>query len=120
MYATAVADAGGLLTATGVVEGPRHEVTEYVALDATTLLIAEFLVVLHEGASARAASDFVGVERIVREWFPVRAVALDVALGAPAGEADSWAALALAEMLLVPLVTRNDEIRSRAVPVLRS
>ena len=120
MYATAVADAGGLLTATGVVEGLRHEVTEYVALDATTLLIAEFLVVLHDGAPTRAATDFVEVERMVREWFPVRAVALDAALRAPAGEADSWAALALAEMLQVPFVTRNDEIRSRAVPVLRS
>ena len=56
----------------------------------------------------------------MREWFPVRAVALDAALRAPTGEADSWAALALAEMLQVPFVTRNDEIRSRAVPVLRS
>ena len=54
MYATAVADAGGLLTATGIVEGLRHDVVDYVALDATTLLIAEFLVLLHERRPARA------------------------------------------------------------------
>jgi hypothetical protein len=38
MYATAVADSGGLLTAAGIVEGLRHKVVEYVALDAATLL----------------------------------------------------------------------------------
>lgn len=120
MYPTAVADAGGLLTAIGVVDGLRHDIVEYVALDATTLLVAEFLAVLHEGTDARADVDYADLDRVVREWFPVRAVALGAALRAPDGETDSWAALALAETLDVPLVTRNDEIRSRAVPVLRS
>ena len=76
--------------------------------------------VLHEGTPARAGVDLADVERIVREWFPVRAVAMDAALLAADGQVDSWAALALAEVLGVPLVTRNDEIRSRTVPVLRS
>ena len=120
MYATAVADAGGLLTAIGVVEGLRHDVVEYVALDATTLLVAEFLVLLHEGATTRAHIDYDDLERVIREWFPVRAVAMDAATRAPSGELDSWAALALAEMLQVPLVTRNDDIRSRVVPILQS
>jgi hypothetical protein len=120
MFATAVADAGGLLTAAGIVDGLRHDIVEYVALDATTLLLAEFLVVLHEGHPARAAVDFADIERIVREWFPVRVVAMDAALQAPAGEVDAWASLALAEALGIPLVTRNDDVRSRTVPVLRS
>lgn len=120
MYPAAVADAGGLLTAIGVVEGLRHDVVEYVALDATTLLVAEFLTVLHEGAVSRAQVDYADLDRVVREWFPVRAVALDAALRSSDGDTDSWAALALAEMLGVPLVTRHDEIRSTRVPVLRS
>jgi len=44
------------------------------------------------------------------------------ALRAPAenAEADTWAALALAEMLGIPLVTKHPEIRSRKIPVLHS
>jgi hypothetical protein len=122
MYATAVADSGGLLTAAGIVEGLRHEVVEYVALDAATLLLAEFLVVLHEGRPARAAADYAELERLVREWFPVRALAIDAALRAPSesGDVDAWAALALAEMLGIPLVTKHAEIASRKIPVLHS
>lgn len=122
MYDTAVADSGGLLTAAGIVDGLRHDVGEYVALDAATLLIAEFLVVLHEGRPARALADYAELERVVREWFPVRALAMDAALTAPveAGDVDSWAALALAETLGIPLVTKNAEVGSRKVPVLRS
>jgi len=122
MYATAVADAGGLLTATGIVEGLRHDVGDYVALDATTLLIAEFLVVLHEGRPARAAADYAALDLVVRQWFPVRALAMDAALLASpeSGDTDSWAALALAETLGIPLVTKNDDLRSGKIPVLRS
>jgi hypothetical protein len=122
VFPTAVADAGGLLTAAGIVDGLRHEVTEYVALDSATLLVAEFLAVLHEGRPARAVADYAELDRVVREWFPVRALALDAALHAPADSAgvDSWAALALAETLRVPLVTKNDEVRSRTVAVLHS
>jgi hypothetical protein len=46
---------------------------------------------------------------------------MDAALLAPeAGEVDSWAALALAETLGIPLVTKNGELQSAKVPVLRS
>jgi hypothetical protein len=122
MYATAVADSGGLLTAAGIVEGLRHEVVEYVALDAATLLLAEFLVVLHEGRPARAAADYAELERLVREWFPVRALAIDAALSVPAesSDVDTWAALALAEMFGIPLVTKHAAIASRRIPVLYS
>ncbi len=122
MYATAVADSGGLLTAAGIVDGLRHDVVDYLALDAATLLLAEFLVVLHEGRPARAAADYAELELLVREWFPVRALAMDAALRAPAetGDVDTWAALSLAEMLGIPLVTKHAELRSRKVPVLHS
>jgi hypothetical protein len=100
----------------------RHDVIEYVALDAATLLLAEFLVVLHEGRPARAAADYAELDRLVREWFPVRALAMNVVLRAPAEttDVDTWAALALAEMLGIPHVTKHPEIGSRKVPVLHS
>ena len=122
MYASAVADAGGLLTAAGVVEGLRHEVGEYVALDTTTLLLAEFLLVLHEGAVRRAVAEYAQFNQVVREWFPVRALAIDATLRAPRGETglDSWAALTLAEVLGIPLVTKNDAVSSKVIPVLHS
>jgi hypothetical protein len=122
MYAAAVADAGGLLTAAGIVDGLRHEIVEYVALDAATLLLAEFLIVLHEGRPTRAAADYAGLDRLVREWFPVRALAMDAALRAPAdaSDVDTWAALALAETLGIPLVTKHPDIRSRKVAVLHA
>ena len=102
--------------------GLRHAVRDYVALDATTVLVAEFLVLLHEGRVARAAADYTELDRIVREWFPVRGLALDAARHASgdAEQIDSWAALVLAEALGIPLVTKNDEIASRVVPVLRA
>lgn len=121
MYAVVVADAGGLLSAAGIVEGRRHDVVEYVALDASTLLVAELLAVLHEGAPSRAMADFAELGRIVGEWFPVRSVALDAVLRAADGAPpDSWAALALAEAMGVPLVTKNDEVDSSLVTVLRA
>ena len=57
MYSSAVADAGGLLTAADVVEGLRQEVGEYVALDTTTLTLAEVLgiplVTKHDAVSSK-------------------------------------------------------------------
>jgi hypothetical protein len=93
-----------------------------VALDAATFLLAEFLVVLHEGHPARAAADYTALDRLVREWFPVRALAIDAVLRAPAetADVDTWSALALAEMLGIPLVTKHPEIGSRKIPVLHS
>jgi hypothetical protein len=59
--------------------------------------------------------DYADLDRVVREWFPVRTVAMDAALRRRRAT-DSWAALVLAETL----VTCNDDIRSEVVPVLRS
>jgi hypothetical protein len=119
MHDSVVADAGGLLVLAGLLEGIRHEADEILALDATSLLIAEYLALRHEGAPDRARVDFALVSQVVREWFPVRGLALDAAIAASGSDdLDGQVALALAEGLGSPLVTKNDELRSGSVPVL--
>jgi hypothetical protein len=118
---TAVADAGGWLVLAGLLEGVAHDVEEVLVLDATSLLLAEYLALRHEGAPARARAEFGLVLRVVNEWFPVRALAIDAAI-ASAGEddVDAAAALALAESLGVPLLTKNPDVTSERVEVLRA
>jgi hypothetical protein len=120
VHPAVVADAGGLLVLAGLLEGIEHEVDEILALDATSLLLAEYLALRHEGAPRRAHVDFGLAAQTVREWFPARAFAVDAAVDAVAGGSmvEETASLALAESLRVPLVTKNREITSGAVPVL--
>ncbi len=120
MHPAAVADAGGLLVLSGSLEGIVPDVTDVLALDATTLLLAEYLAMRHEGAPDRAEVDFAVALRIVAEWFPVRALAIEAASTAPelGGDIDTAASLALAHSLDVPLVTKNRAVSSRSVPVL--
>lgn len=119
MHDSVVADAGGLLVLAGLLGGIEHAADEILALDATSLLVAEYLTLRHEGAPHRAQIDFADVGQIVREWFPVRALALEAAIAATASEdVDGHAALALAESLRTPLVTKNGDLRSASVPVL--
>ena len=119
MHDSVVADAGGLLVLAGLLEGIAHEVDEILALDATSLLIAEYLAFRHEASPHRAHGDFAAVVHVVREWFPVRGLAVEAALSAPSLEdVDGHAALALAESLDTPLVTKNAELQSRSIPVL--
>lgn len=121
MHDSVVADAGGLLVLAGLLEGTPHEADEILALDATSLLIAEYLALRHEGAADRTRVEFASVSQIVREWFPVRGIAVEAALAATSSvDVDGQAALALAESLHAPLVTKNDELHSASVPVLRS
>ena len=80
MQPAAVADAGGLLVLAGLLEGIDHEVDEVLVLDATSLLVAEYLALRHEGAPHRARAEFGLVSRVVSEWFPVRAVAIEAAI----------------------------------------
>src|SRR2546421_6620048 len=116
---SAVADGGGLLVLAGLLEGEVHEVAEILALDATSLLVAEYLAVRHDGAPLRARRDFGLVVRTVAEWFPVRALAIDAVLAAGESlEVDSTVAVALAESLQVPLVTKNREISSHRISLL--
>ena len=121
MHPTVVADGGGLLVLAGLLEGVVHAVDEIVVLDATSLLVAEYLALRHEGAPERAHVDFALATGVVAEWFPVRAVAMEAALTADATgqDIDAAASLALAHSLAVPLVTKNREVESRQVPVLR-
>jgi hypothetical protein len=117
MHRTVVADAGGLLVVAGLLEGLTHEAEEIVALDATSLLVAEYLVLRHSGRPARADVDYGLACAAVAEWFPVRSLALEAAMAAE-DDIDGVAALALAHSLQVPLVTKNRELTSRQVPVL--
>jgi hypothetical protein len=122
VHPAVVADAGGVLVLAGLLVGVEHAVDEILVLDATSLLIAEYLAVRHEGAPERARADFAVAARVVREWFPVRALAIESALAAGAdehdGDIDGVAALALAESLAVPLMTKNRTLYSSHVPVL--
>lgn len=119
MHDSVVADAGGLLVLAGLLEGIEHPTDEILALDATSLLVAEYLALRHEGAPERARVDFGSVSQVVREWFPVRGLAVEAALSATSSDVDGHAALALAESLRTPLVTKSSELRSSSVPVLR-
>lgn len=119
MPPVAVADAGGWLVLAGLLEGVTHDVDEVLVLEATSLLLAEYLAVRHEGAPDRARAEFGLAMRVVAEWFPVRAVAIDAALGSAGdGDVDAVAALSLAESLDVPLITKNRDLTSAKVPVL--
>lgn len=120
MHPAVVADAGGLLVLAGLLEGIQHPVDEIVALDCTSLLIAEYLALRHEGSPQAARTEFGLAIKVVQEWFPVRAVAIEAAVESAAaeGEIDASAALKLSESLRLPLVTKNRDLSSRQVPVL--
>lgn len=119
MQPAAVVDAGGCLVLAGLLEGTAHDVGDVLALDAMALLLAEYLALRHEGAPARARTEFGLALRVVAEWFPARAVAMDAALAAgDDGDIDGAAALALAESLGVPLITKNRDLASARVEVL--
>ena len=120
MHPSVVADAGGLLTLSGLVEGVSHEVDEICALDASAILAAQILELHHEGAPARAITEYGLLVGTVQEWFPVRALAMDAAIHRTDRELplDSVAALLLAESMTVPLVTKLRELTSKKIPVL--
>jgi len=120
VHQAVVADAGGLLVLAGLLEGVAPEAAEIVALDATSLLLAEYLAIRHDGAVAPVTVDYALVERVVAEWIPVRAVAVEAALASTTSEVDVEAAasLVLAESLGLPLVTKHRDVVSRRVEVL--
>jgi hypothetical protein len=68
----------------------------------------------------RARAEYGLLLRVVREWFPTRAVAVEAALASTTPEdIDGRAALVLAESLNTPIVTKDADLQSSAVPVLR-
>jgi hypothetical protein len=121
VHPAVVADAGGLLVLAGLLDGVRHDVDEVLLLDATALVVGEYLALRHEGAPDRARTEFGLACRVVREWYPVRGLALEAAIGAIGQDDDveAAAALRLAESLGLPLVTKNRELSSQRVPVLQ-
>lgn len=118
LHDAVVADVGGLLVLAGLLQGTVHQVGEVLALDATTLLLAEYLAVRHEGAPERTRSDYAATTRVVGEWFPTRPLALDAALGDLNDDLETAVSLRLAEALGVPLVTKHAGIVSDTVTVL--
>jgi hypothetical protein len=120
VHPSVVADAGGLLVLSGLLEGVLHQADEILVLDATSLLVAEYLALRNEGAPDRVRVEFGLAIGVVREWYPVRTLAVEAAIvtSGDFDDIDALASLALAESLEVPLVTKNAELRSRRIPVL--
>ena len=120
MHPSVVADAAGLLVLSGLLEGVSHQADEILVLDATSLLVAEYLALRNEGAPDRVRVEFGLAIVVVREWYPVRTLAVEAAIvtSGDFDDIDALASLALAESLEVPLVTKNAELRSRRIPVL--
>ena len=98
-----------------------HDVHGILVPDVAALLVAEYLALRHDGAPERAIAEFGLATHIVREWFPVRALAMSVALDATGDDSDvdALASLALAHSLQLPLVTKNADLTSATVTVLR-
>lgn len=123
MHDSVVADAGGLLVLSRALEGTVHDVGEVLALDATTLVLAAYLAVRHEGAPDRCRAEYAATTSMVSEWFPARPLALGTALDAAHGDLhdglDTAVTLRLAEALGVPLVTKHADVVSNTVPILR-
>ena len=88
MHPVVVADSGGLLVLAGRLQGVTHDVDEIVALDSSALTVAFLLVLLHEGRPDQARSEYEGTCGVVREWFPLRGLAVDTALSALGDEID--------------------------------
>ena len=119
MQPAAVADAGGLLVLAGLLEGVDHEVDQVLVLDATSLLVAEYLALHPRRRTASGRNGFGLVRRVVSEWFPVRAVAIEAAIVAIGqDDVDGLAALALRQSLDVPIITKNGDLASRKIAVL--
>lgn len=113
MYASALADAGGLLVASGVMTGLRQDVSEYLALDWSSVLAAEFLLLRFDDDITRVTLEMLVIDSLVRDWLPIRAMGLEAADRARQIdlEAAAVASLVTAEALGIPLVTTNDELR---------
>ena len=122
MASSVVCDAGGVLVASGAIQGAAPRAMQILALDWSALTIGRFLAARHEGRP-----DAIEVETglallSVYEWFPVRTFAVDTnaRAGIDAHDAlDSWSALILAEYLDLPLFTASDEVTSDRVEILR-
>ena len=121
MTPSVVCDAGGVLAASGALEGAAPD-AELLALDWSSVTVGRFLAARHEGRSAGIQVEIGLVLSVVDEWFPVWTIVTETLAraGLDAVDAlDSWSALILAEQLEVPLFTASDEVSSNRVEILR-
>lgn len=122
MLRSFVCDAGGILVASGAIQGVAPTDTEFLALDWSTITVARFLAARYEGHSETVQVEIGIALATVAEWFPVRPIVADtlarVGLDV-VDNLDSWSALVLAERLRLPLFTASDEVTSTRVDIRR-
>ena len=122
MASSVVCDAGGVLVASGALEGAAPPTDEIVALDWSALTIGRFLAARHEGRSEAIEVETGLALARVDEWFPVRTFVVETLTRAGMDAVDvldSWSALVLAEYLKMPLFTASDEVSSDRVEIIR-
>ena len=117
-----VCDAGGVLVASGCLEGAAPSGAEILSLDWSAVTIGRFLAARHEGRADTIQVEIGLALSTVDEWFPVRTIVAETLAraGLEAVDAlDSWSALVLAEHLNLPLFTASDEVDSDRVEIHR-
>lgn len=122
MARSAVYDAGGMLVASGALDGDAPLGVEILALDWSAVTIGRFLAARHEGRPDVVEAEVGWALSAVDEWFPVRTLVAETLTRAGSDAVDtleSWSALVLAEYLDVPLFTASDEVHSDRVEILR-
>ena len=122
MLRSFVCDAGGILVASGAIQGVAPTDTEFLALDWSTITVARFLAARYEGHSETVQVEIGIALATVAEWFPVRPIVADTLARAgldAVDNLDSWSALVLAERLRLPLFTASDEVTSTRVDIRR-
>ncbi len=122
MPPSVVCDAGGILVASGALQGVTPEGAELLALDWSAMTVGRFLAARHDGRAEVVEVEIGLATSAVHEWFPVRTIVAATLrrAGLDAVDAlDSWSALILAERLEVPLFTASDEVASKRVEILR-
>jgi hypothetical protein len=122
MPRSVVCDAGGILVASGAIEGTAPSDAELLALDWTAVTVGRILMARHEGNRGRFALELGLSLSAVHEWFPVRTLVVETLerAGLEAVDAlDSWSAVVLAEQLELPLFTASDEVHSQRIEIHR-
>lgn len=122
MLRSAVCDAGGILVASGAIEGAAPSDTEFLALDWSTITVGRFLAARYEGRAEAVQVEIGLALATVAEWFPVRPIVAETLERAgldAADNLDSWSALVLAERLRLPLFTASDEVTSTRIDIQR-
>lgn len=98
MLRSAVCDAGGILVASGAIEGAAPSDTEFLALDWSTITVGRFLAARYEGRAEAVQVEIGLALATVAEWFPVRPIVAETLERAgldAVDNLDSWSALVL-------------------------